>query len=559
MLADREFGPAASTEVRPRAVPISVECRATRRWASLVGLAAAVVAACSGGATPDGTQGFAVFEHRDNKVERSAEASVLITVDPAEPTTVVDSIGISPISIVADPGETVRLSANAFGPGGEPLPDIKLVWSMVDLRAGTVSKSGRLQGSTTPGVYADSVSVTGIQNTPEGIKYASAFASVTIIGQVSSARLSSVAIIPDSPALLKHQIYRLRAVGLDENGLVIPGVKFVWRLSDDRLGRINNIGYLTVEGDDRAYPRVVSVTGIWDGVNKSAFADVTVVSTPELDTFLTVHALPQRFFLDPGDRMQLRAVALNGLGELAAGTILRWSMAVPAAGAIDGNGNFVAGTAAGVYTKAVRVEAVVPGERGFMTAEDYASVVIRPKKEPRRIKAVFVSPEIVVARDGRVTIRVRAVDEGGDPVENVNIRWETLKGEVGEISPLGTFRAGSAPGNYPAALRVRAEQRLGEEVIARSETVDVVVTGTLSAAEISPSLAVVGPGRTVHFSLTGRDENAVDLSGLVVIWSVSDERIGSIDAFGNFTAGPEPGLYEGAIRARIVQTVPIQR
>ena len=46
------------------------------------------------------------------------------------------------------------------------------------------------------------------------------------------------------------------------------------------------------------------------------------------------------------------------------------------------------------------------------------------------------------------------------------------------------------------------------------------------------------------------------LPGLIVRWSLSDESIGTIDAFGNFTAGDEPGLFQDAVRAEVIQRLP---
>ncbi len=531
------------------------------RGLGAVGVIALIVAvACGTDSKPGDAPRTTVPAGAANSVDLIASASVLITADPDEPTAEVDSIAVTPGAVVADPGETVQLSAVAYGQGGEELPDVEVVWSIADPRAGTIAADGKFRAGTTPGEYADSVSATGIQNTPAGIRYSTGFASVTVVGVARVLRLASVAAIPGSAVLVRHQIYRMRAIGLDENGLVIPGVRFVWKLNDARLGRINDIGYLTVDGDEGRYPDVVSVTGIWEGVTKTASSDVTVVTTPERDGFLAVHALPQRFFLNPGDRMQLTAVALNGLGELAAGTVLRWSMADAAAGSIDGAGNFVAAAVPGVYTESVRVEAVLPGESGFVTAVDYASVVIREIREPERLKSVSVMPDvIVVPSGGRVTLRIMALDEAGAAVENMTLHWEAVDPKAGEVSPLGSFRAGDAAGRYTDALSVRVEQTIGGETVEQVRTVDVVVTGTLSTAEISPSLAVVASGRTIHFSVVGWDENDVRLAGLVVIWSISDDSIGKMDNFGNFTAGRVAGLYEGAVRARIVQRLPDPR
>ena len=141
-------------------------------------------------------------------------------------------------------------------------------------------------------------------------------------------------------------------------------------------------------------------------------------------------------------------------------------------------------------------------------------------------------------------------------------RDQVLRPEAGSISEFGVFtalwpyRIPSTPGTYPDALRVTVEQQVDDQTITRHRLVNVVITGTLSSAEISPALGVVAPGQTVHFSLTGWDENGVKLPGLVVIWRVTDESVGTVDAFGNFTAGQAAGLYEGAIVAEISQTLP---
>ena len=486
-----------------------------------------------------------------------ATASILITERPEGLTPPMESIRLSPPSVVLDQGEATRLSAEAFGPDQQPVLDLDFFWTAVDPRAGTIDRAGKFQAGIRPGVYEDSILVTGVQNTPEGIKYATAFSSVTVVGESRSARLASVAIIPDNTTLLKHQIYRLRAVGYDENGLVIPGVNFVWKLNAPSLGQINDIGYLTAEGDEGTYAEAITVTGIWEGVRSSAAANVRLIAAPEADDFMSVHALPQRFYLNPGDRLRLRAVALNGLGELVMGTQLRWDMAKSLAGSVDGFGNFIAGVTPGIYTEAIRIEAVVPGERGFVRAVDFASVVIREEDPSRRLNAVSVAPgRLTLAQGGRATPIVRPADEFGEPVKNITIYWEVVSAQVGEVSVLGVFRAGNNPGIYPEALRVSEEQLLDDERITKSKTVDVVITGTLSRVKVLPELAVVAPGRTVHFSLKGWDGNDIELPGLVVIWSVSDRSLGTIDAFGNFTAGRAPGMYQDAIRAKIIQNAP---
>ena len=341
---------------------------------------------------------------------------------------------------------------------------------------------------------------------------------------------------------------------------MIPGVKFVWRVNDPSLGRVNDIGYLTVEGDAGTVTDAVTVTGTRDGVSVTMASNVSVIQAPEADGFLNVHVLPQRFYLEPGERLALTAVALNGLGELVTGTELRWSTVKSEAGTIDGYGLFAAGNTPGIYPEAVRVEAIVPGEKGFVRAVDYASVVVRKERSSRRLDAVRVFPESVVMEPaGRAILVAQPLDEFGDPVGNVSISWYATKEGMGEIDDQGILRATGGPGRYPDALRVIAEQQIGDEITVKTGSVDVIITGNLSQLEVQPTLVTIPSGRIVHFGVTGRDENGIVLPGLVARWSVSAVEIGTIDAFGNFTAGEVPGLYQDAIRAEVVQTLPSQR
>jgi len=488
------------------------------------------------------------------EIRLSTSASVLIIESIDQETTPIGRVQISPDPIVLDPGESVDLSAVALSTQGTHLPDVEFSWHTVDPMVGTVTRNGRLQAGTRPGAYSHSVAVTAIQNTSDGIDYMSKSVTITVVGDVELPKLVGVEIIPGNLTLFQRQIYRLRAIGFDEDGTLIPAVNFVWKLNHDALGSLNDLGYLTVEGDEGTYHDAVSVSGIWEGVAVSAVSDIRVTNAPQADDVFIVHALPQRFYLDPGDRLKLQAVALNGLGEVVAGSQLRWSMEDDGAGTIDGDGNFIAGNDSGVYTQAVKVEALVPGERGFARAADLASVVIRERESFTRMHTLFAQPNLItVSPGGRMAPLARAVGDTGNPAGDVTFSWEVLIDGSVEINDLGILRAGDVPGIYPKALQVTAEQTLEGETVTKTSTIDVVITGNLSRSEVHPTLASIITGKTVHFSLDGWDENEVLLPGLIVLWSLLDESVGTIDAFGNFTAGDVPGLYQDAIRAEVIQ------
>ena len=517
---------------------------------------ALVLAACSTAPAPVETVAVAEPVVATVPEARSVSlASVLVTEATEEQAPKVDRIEISPASIVLDPGETVSLTARALALDGIEITDVELVWTAPDSRAGSMSADGMFQAGSAPGVFGSSVSVTAIQNTFDGVSFTSAQASVTIVGDALTSRLVRIEIVPDQPTVLRQQIYRLRAIGLDDAGVVIPGVSFTWNINDDSLGRLNDIGLLTVDGDEGDYADVVSVTGEWAGEQVQAVADVRVIAAPEKDDYLQVHALPQRFFIEPGDRLRLRAVALNGLGRIQAGTVLRWGMVDDRAGLIDGDGNFIAGDVPGVYTEAVRVEAVVAGEDGFARTEDFASVVVRDVGIKRLDKLAIFPGTLVAAPGGKANLFARTVDKSGNPAE-AGITWEVLDDRVGTVDEGGIFNAGEIPGIYKAAIRATAEQPDGNETITRSGSVDIVITGTLSNSEVSPALVTVAPGRLVHFKLTAWDENEIVLPGLVVRWTVTDDNAGTVDVFGNFRAGDVPGMYRDVIRAEVIQREP---
>ena len=157
-----------------------------------------------------------------------ANASVLITEEPEQsPRRDVSTVEISPSSIVLDRDEKVELSAKAYASDRRLLQDVEFVWAVSDPRAGSIIDRTTFRASSRPGDFEDAVSVTAIQNTSGGIRYASASSKVTIVGEFSASRLTEVVILPRDPTVLSGQIYRLRAVGFDESGLVIPGVSFI--------------------------------------------------------------------------------------------------------------------------------------------------------------------------------------------------------------------------------------------------------------------------------------------------------------------------------------------
>ena len=513
-----------------------------------------VALACSGG-NPVGGAVVASTRPETVVIKKQVTGSVLITPAGGDSTAAFSRIEILPRRVVLDRREQTDMSAQALGPDQRPLPDVEFMWIVTDPRAGSITSEGLFRAGRKPGVYADAVMVTGVQRNADGVRYASESVTVTVIGDEEPPELTEVAILPANPTVLSGQIFRLWAVGFDEDGLVIRGVRLVWHVNDPDIGRVNDIGYLTTKGGTGTFDGALTVTGTWNGREVSATANVTIIEAPEADNFLDVQVLPQRFYLEPGQRLPLTAIALNGRGELVPGAELRWTTVDSDAGTVGGQGLFVAGDIPGVYTEAVRVEAIAWNVSGFLRAVDYASVVVRANQTSRLDRVGLFAESVIVAPGGRAILVADPIDEFGQPARNVVISWDALDETVGIIDEQGYFKATGSTGIYHDALGVTVRQTAGEQEVTRSETVDVIITGSLNTVYIRPSLMAIGAGRTAHFSTFGTDENGITLPGLVTRWRMLDESVGTVDPLGNFTAGPTPGFYEDAISGEVTQTI----
>ena len=480
--------------------------------------------------------------------------SVLITKSSEDQSIIADAISVTPEIIVLKIGESIQLNAKTIDQNSATIHNAEIVWNLSDPRSGSITKEGIFTAGRNPGTFEQAISVVSIQNSPKGIHYTNKSIGVTIIGETKVRNLSYIEIIPSNPTVVRYQIRKLQAVGYDENGTIIPGVRFIWKLEQPDIGTLNQLGYLTVEGLPNKYIDGISVTGIWKNKEINTSNHINIIeSSRKFDTY-NVQALPQKFYTYPEDKIHLRAIALNGLGEIASGTQLRWEMVNHVAGKIDGNGNFVAGNVPGIYPESIKVEAMIPSENGFVKTYDYSSVVVRniPKLGP--LEYIEIIPNSIVAQpNSTIIIRAYGKDENGRTVENSKVDWQILNDAIGTIDELGIFKSSLTPGIYPKALEISLTQNSDSGVIEKKSNIDVTITGTLNTGKVYPELGVVETGKTIHFSARGFDENNMQLHNTIVKWEITDKSVGEIDKYGNFTAYEKIGLYENLIKAELLQ------
>ncbi|MBI4236039.1 MAG: hypothetical protein HY688_01610 [Chloroflexi bacterium] len=485
-------------------------------------------------------------------------ALVSVTVVPAseKPVPKIARVEVRPDLIELGARESVALTATAFDEQDQRLPTVRFAWSMVDPRAGHTDARGRLTAGDTAGHYRDAVLVTAVLTTPAGTTYERAFASVTIVGESIRPVLAQVGVLPSRLLASSGQIIRLQAFGYDAEGHIMPETQFRWSLRQ-AVGRLNQLGYLTVESPPGLYPGAVVVEGRMGEKAVFVSVDLEVREAASLVGVLTVQLLPRQIEIAPGEAFQFNAVSLDQEGRPLPQVRLAWVMANPEAGTLSPNGVFQAGTTQGVYVDAVRVEVSSLAGRQQLRASGFASVIVRAPKPPRPLASLRMEPKSVVTFPGQTSVLAAvARDDTGRLAKGIQAVWDVAEPAAGRITSDGRFIATRTPGRYLRAIHLTATQRLGDQAVTLDAFADVIVAGDVVRVQVTPAQAVVASGETIHFTAVGFDADGTAIPGLIFRWRVQRPKAGSIDPLGNFKAGDQPGGYRDAIQVTAVQRRP---
>jgi hypothetical protein len=75
----------------------------------------------------------------------------------------------------------------------------------------------------------------------------------------------------------------------------------------------------------------------------------------------------------------------------------------------------------------------------------------------------------------------------------------------------------------------------------------------MTTLEIVPSTAAVKSGQAVQFRAVARDENGVQVPGVLYDWSVTDRSAGRIGLGGLFEAGQAVGDFTAVVKVKATQ------
>lgn len=170
-------------------------------------------------------------------------ATAEVTVEEAGPGPVV-TVEVTPGSVVlATPGETAPLAAEALDAGGSAVAGASATWSTDAPAVATVSSTGPLSAVVTaegPGTATITADVDGVTA-----------ASEVTVEHAGTGAVATVQITPADPPVLTAvgATVRLTATAFDAGGDALAGVRFAWSSSNEAVATVDPTGLVTAAGN----------------------------------------------------------------------------------------------------------------------------------------------------------------------------------------------------------------------------------------------------------------------------------------------------------------------
>ncbi len=194
---------------------------------------------------------------------------------------------------------------------------------------------------------------------------------------VSPGPLAAVEVNPDRINARVQDTIPLSVTAVDEFGNEIREVVFTWTAQDSAGGTIGQQGLFTAGTQAGFFAGGVKVTATQGDTTREAALDVSVSPGP----FSSLVVSPPEVTLNIGDTRSFTLRIYDEFENEIFDALTSWGIA-PSVGVVDANGVLTAGTRAGAFPEAVRVEAVKGTERATVTAE--VSIMPDPLARPSR-------------------------------------------------------------------------------------------------------------------------------------------------------------------------------
>ncbi|MGV3624417.1 MAG: beta strand repeat-containing protein, partial [Archangium sp.] len=420
----------------------------------------------------------------------------------------VTTVTVSPSTTSVNAGAVVGFAAQARDAMGNIVGNATFTWSVAPA-AGTITSTGVLTASCTPGTYTAAVTATSAN----GI---SGNATVTInIGPASQITVS-----PATPSVKSQATEQFSAQVRDACNNVVTGQTITWS-SNASAGTVTSGGLFTASCQRGSYtPGITATAGALSGS-----VPVTVIAGDPAAIAVT----PTAATVTAGMTQQFAASVADGCGNTVSSPVI-WSTNATGS-SVSTSGLFTAGQTNGAFT----VTATLGTRTG--TAD---VTVTGGSGMTGMVSTVTVTPTPVTLAIGAMqTFTAVARDAQGTVVSGRPVTWSAFS-QAGTITQGGVFTAGNTAGNFPDAITATVDGIVGRASI-------VLQAGGVASLDINPTMVTVAPGGVVTFTATARD-NGGNVVTAPITWQAAIP-VGTITQGGVLTATTNPGSYPASVAA----------
>ena len=231
-----------------------------------------------------------------------------------------------------------------------------------------------------------------------------------------------------------------------------------------------------------------------------------------------IEVRPATVTVNPGDSLQMQAVAFSCAGELDVGAF-QWRSSDPTVTTVSASGLVQA-----LQSGDVAIYAAAHGKEGSASVSTELARVARVTVEP-------ASATVGVARTSRLT--ARAFDEHGRELIGRPATWSSANAAVVSVSAQGDITGVIAGGPIAVSATIGG--------IAGSSQITVVLVA-VNSVSVSPTTPTIPAATTVQLTATLRDDLNNVLTGRAVNWTSSDPTIASINGATGLVTGRRPGV-----------------
>ena len=420
----------------------------------------------------------------------------------------VTNITISPPTATLKVDGTEQFEATAFDQSGKPMTGVAFDWDSSNKTVGTIDAAGIFT--------AHAAGTTDVIATADGF---SVRVAVTVNAPAPVERVfTSIAIEPPEATVAVDETKAFNATALDQFDEKMIGITIDWTSSNETVGTIvKETGLFTAHA-----PGTTTVTA-FNG-NISANASVTVTAEPPVLDSIEVASTEITLKVDGTE--QFTAILRDQFGNEIDGITIDWTSSNTTVGTIVKETGLFTAHAPGTTT----VTASADGKSTDAVVTVTAAAPVDPV-DPVLERIELNPTEAALVINETKAFKATALDQDDNPMTGVAINWTSSNETVGTVDAAGLFTAYAAGTTDVIASNGDISAKAAVTVTAAAP-----VDPVLSEIKVTPSRATLEVGDDQRFMATAFDQNHNVISAGKVVWTSSNETVGTVDETGILTA-----------------------